>query len=434
MREIELRGHIIDSLILPKVLDKILELNGDYQILELKVGKKKTDPSYAKILVIGKNEEHLDTILNELRELGAEIPELEDVELVPAERDMVLPENFYSTTNHKTYIRYKGQWIEVENQKMDGAIVVYPEEMRAEVKTIRHIKKGDLVVVGYKGIRVIPPEKPREQGLFEFMKSDASSEKPKETIIRKIAKEMINIKEKYKKTGKGGIVVVAGPAVVHTGARDALAKLIKMGYVQALFSGNALATHDAEVCFFGTSLGVDLKTGKVVPGGHSHHLRTINKIIKVGGLKKAVEEGLLTNGIMYECIKNNVPYILAGSIRDDGPLPDVITDVMEAQDKMRELLKGKDMVLMLSSMLHSIATGNLLPSWVKTVCVDINQGVVTKLMDRGTSQAIGIVTDVGTFLPLLVEELERLEDERKSGKGVNNKGNRDNIKDEKNKI
>ncbi|WP_048203413.1 ornithine cyclodeaminase, nickel-pincer nucleotide-dependent [Methanocaldococcus infernus] len=423
MREIELRGHIIDSLILPKVLDKILDMGGDYKILKFEIGKKKTDPSYAKILVIGKDEKHVDEILMELRDLGAEIPEIEEVELKPAERDRVLPEGFYSTTNHKTFIRFRGEWIEVENQKMDGVIVVYPEEMRAEVKTIRQVKKGDLIVVGHKGVRVIPPEKPREQGVFEFMKSDASSEKPKKTIIRQIAEEMYKIREKFRKTGEGGIVVVAGPAVVHTGARDALAKLIKMGYVQVLFSGNALATHDIELSLYGTSLGVNIKTGKPVPGGHSHHLRAINTIMREGSIKNAVERGVLKEGIMYECIKNNIPYVLAGSIRDDGPLPDVITDVVEAQEKMRELLKGRDMVLMLSTMLHSIATGNLLPSWVKTVCVDINQSVVTKLMDRGTSQAIGVVTDVGTFLLLLVEELERLENERKE---LNKEGDRDN--------
>jgi lysine-ketoglutarate reductase/saccharopine dehydrogenase-like protein (TIGR00300 family) len=414
MREIELRGHIIDSLILPKVFDKILDMGGDYKILEFEIGKRKTDPSYAKILVIGKDERHVDEILNELRDLGAEIPEIEEVELQPAEKDMVFPEGFYSTTNHKTFIRFKGKWIEVENQKMDGAIVVYPDEMRAEVKTIRNIKKGDLVVVGHKGVRVIPPEKPREGGgLFEFMKSDASSEKPKETIIRRIAKEMHEIREKYRKTGKGGIVVVAGPAIIHTGAGWALAKLIRMGYVQALFAGNALATHDIESVLYGTSLGVDLKTGRSVPGGHSHHLRAINTIMRAGSIKDAVEQGILNKGVMYECIKNDVPYVLAGSIRDDGPLPDVITDVVKAQEMMRELLKGKDMVLMLSTMLHSIATGNLLPSWVKTICVDINPAVVTKLMDRGTSQALGIVTDVGVFLPMLVEELEKLEIENK---------------------
>ncbi len=430
MREIELRGHIIDSLILPKVFDKILEMGGDYKVLEFEIGKKKEDPSYAKILVIGKDEKHVDEILMELRDLGAEIPEIEDVELKPAEKDMVLPEGFYSTTNHKTFIKYKGRWIEVENQKMDGVIVVYPEEMRAEVKTIRNVKKGDLIVVGHKGIRVIPPEKPRESGVFEFMKSEASSEKPKKTVIRQIAEEMYKIKEKVKETKKGGIVVVAGPAVIHTGARDALAKLIKMGYVQALFSGNALATHDIELSLYGTSLGVDVKTGKSVPGGHSHHLRAINTIMREGSIKNAVENGVLKEGIMYECIKNNVPYVLAGSIRDDGPLPDVITDVVEAQEKMRELLKGKDMVLMLSTMLHSIATGNLLPSWVKTVCVDISPAVVTKLMDRGTSQAIGVVTDIGVFLPMLVEELERLENERERADKERGRDNNNSIKEQ----
>ncbi|ENN95690.1 LOR/SDH bifunctional protein [Methanocaldococcus villosus KIN24-T80] len=427
MREIELRGHIIDSLILPKVLDKILDMGGDYKILRFEIGKRKTDPSYAKILVIAKDENHLDKILCELKDLGAEISEIEEVELKPAERDMVLPDNFYSTTNHKTFIRFKGKWIEVENQKMDGVIVVYPEEMRAEVKTIRQVKKGDLIVVGHKGIRVIPPEKPREESLFEFMKSEASSEKPKITIIKKIAKEMYEIRERYRKSGKGGIVVVAGPAVIHTGARDALAKLIKMGYVQVLFSGNALATHDIEFDLFGTSLGVDIRTGKSVPGGHSHHLRAINEIMKAGSIKEAVEKGVVKSGIMYECVKNNVPYVLAGSIRDDGPLPDVITDVVEAQNKMREMLKGKEMVLMLSTMLHSIATGNLLPSWVKTVCVDISPAVVTKLMDRGSSQALGVVTDVGIFLIKLVEELEKLEGEYE-GEGVVKERNRDNIK------
>ncbi|EHP89172.1 LOR/SDH bifunctional protein conserved domain protein [Methanotorris formicicus Mc-S-70] len=414
MREIELRGHIIDSLILPKVFDKILDLGGDYKVLKFEIGKRKEDPSYAKILVIGRDEGHVDDILMELRDIGAEIPEIEDVELKEAEKDMVLPDGFYSTTNHITYIKYNGEWIEVENPKMDGVIVVYPEEKRAEVKTIRKVKKGDLIVVGHKGIRVIPPEKPREKGeLFEFMKSEASSEKPKETIIRKIAKEMYAIREEYGKTGKGGIVVVGGPAIVHTGAGEALAKLIKMGYVQALFSGNALATHDIEWALYGTSLGVNIETGKPVSGGHRHHLYAINTIMKAGSIKEAVEKGILKKGIMYECIKNNIPYVLAGSIRDDGPLPDVITDVVEAQDKMREMLKGKKMVLMLSTMLHSIATGNLLPSYVKTICVDINPATVTKLMDRGTSQAIGVVTDVGVFLPMLVEELERLEENKK---------------------
>lgn len=415
VREIELRGHIIDNLILPKVFDTVLDLDGDYKVLEFDIGKKKTDPSYAKILICGKNQQHLDQILEELQNIGAEIPEIEDVELKPAEKDMVLPDGFYSTTNHPTYIKYNDNWIEVENPKMDAVIVVYPEENRAETKVIRKIKKGDLIVVGHKGIRVIPPEKPREKGeLFEFMNSEVSSEKPKEAIIRKIAKQMYQIREEYRKTGKGGIAIVGGPAIIHTGGGSALAKLIKMGYVQALLAGNALATHDIESALYGTSLGVNIESAKPVSGGHKHHLYAINTIMKAGSIKDAVEKGILNKGIMYECVKNNVPYILAGSIRDDGPLPDVITDVVEAQDKMRAAILDKKMVMMLSTLLHSIATGNLMPSYIKTVCVDILPATVTKLMDRGTSQAIGVVTDVGVFLVLLVEELERLEAQNKN--------------------
>ena len=415
VREIELRGHIIDNLILPKVFDTVLDLDGDYKVLEFDIGKKKTDPSYAKILICGKNQQHLDQILEELQNIGAEIPEIEDVELKPAEKDMVLPDGFYSTTNHPTYIKYNGNWIEVENPKMDAVIVVYPEENRAETKVIRKIKKGDLIVVGHKGIRVIPPEKPREKGeLFEFMNSEVSSEKPKEAIIRKIAKQMYQIREEYRKTGKGGIAIVGGPAIIHTGGGPALAKLIKMGYVQALLAGNALATHDIESALYGTSLGVNIESAKPVSGGHKHHLYAINTIMKAGSIKDAVEKGILNKGIMYECVKNNVPYVLAGSIRDDGPLPDVITDVVEAQDKMRAAILDKKMVMMLSTLLHSIATGNLMPSYIKTVCVDILPATVTKLMDRGTSQTIGVVTDVGVFLALLVEELERLEAQNKN--------------------
>jgi lysine-ketoglutarate reductase/saccharopine dehydrogenase-like protein (TIGR00300 family) len=415
VREIELRGHIIDNLILPKVFDTVLDLDGDYKVLEFDIGKKKTDPSYAKILICGKNQQHLDQILEELQNIGAEIPEIEDVELKPAEKDMVLPDGFYSTTNHPTYIKYNGNWIEVENPKMDAVIVVYPEENRAETKVIRKIKKGDLIVVGHKGIRVIPPEKPREKGeLFEFMNSEVSSEKPKEAIIRKIAKQMYQIREEYRKTGKGGIAIVGGPAIIHTGGGPALAKLIRMGYVQALLAGNALATHDIESALYGTSLGVNIESAKPVSGGHKHHLYAINTIMKAGSIKDAVEKGILNKGIMYECVKNNVPYVLAGSIRDDGPLPDVITDVVEAQDKMRAAILDKKMVMMLSTLLHSIATGNLMPSYIKTVCVDILPATVTKLMDRGTSQAIGVVTDVGVFLVLLAEELERLEAQNKN--------------------
>ncbi|MBA2861185.1 TIGR00300 family protein [Methanococcus maripaludis] len=410
MREIELKGHIIDSFILAKVFDRTLELGGDYKVLEFDIGKKKTDVSYAKLLISGTSEQHLDQILEELQNVGANIPEIENANLKPALKDSVLPDGFYSTTNHPTHVKVNDEWIEVANPKMDAVIVVYPEEKRAETKVMRKVKKGDFVVIGHNGIRVMPPEKSREAGqLFEFMNSEVSSEKPKEAIIKRIAKEMYEIREEYKKTGTGGIAIVGGPAIIHTGGGPALAKMVELGYIQAILAGNALATHDIESALFGTSLGVDIKTAKPVTGGHKHHIYAINTIIDAGCIKNAVESGTLKEGIMYQCIKNEIPYVLAGSIRDDGPLPDVITDAMVAQDEMRTMVMDKKMVIMLSTLLHSVATGNLMPSYIKTVCVDIQPSTVTKLMDRGTSQAIGVVTDVGVFLVLLLKELERLE-------------------------
>ena len=410
MREIELKGHIIDSFILAKVFDRTLELGGDYNVLEFDIGKKKTDVSYAKLLISGTREQHLDQILEELQNVGANIPEIENANLKPALKDSVLPDGFYSTTNHPTHVKVNDEWIEVANPKMDAVIVVYPEEKRAETKVMRKVKKGDFVVIGHNGIRVMPPEKSREAGqLFEFMNSEVSSEKPKEAIIKRIAQEMYEIRENYKKTGTGGIAIVGGPAIIHTGGGPALAKMVELGYIQAILAGNALATHDIESALFGTSLGVDIKTAKPVTGGHKHHIYAINTIIDAGNIKNAVESGVLKEGIMYQCVKNDIPYVLAGSIRDDGPLPDVITDAMVAQDQMRTMVMDKKMVIMLSTLLHSVATGNLMPSYIKTVCVDIQPSTVTKLMDRGTSQAIGVVTDVGVFLVLLLKELERLE-------------------------
>ncbi|WP_148688987.1 TIGR00300 family protein [Methanopyrus sp. SNP6] len=403
---VELRGHIIDSLIFSRVLDTIMEMGGDFEILEFKVGKRKTDPSFAKILVKGKDPEHLREIISELRKYGAIPVHTQEVRLEPAPADGVCPRGFYTTTNHRTFVFFDGEWIEVEDIEMDCAIVIYPEERRAVAKPIREVREGELVVVGDRGVRVKPPERPRGRtGIFGFMESEVSPEKPTLTLIRRIAEEL----EWHRKNGK--VVVVVGPAVIHAGARDDLAWMIKEGYVDVLFAGNAVATHDVEASLFGTSLGVDLETGEPVKGGHSHHLYAINEIRRVGGLREAVEKGILKDGIMYECIVNDVPYVLAGSIRDDGPIPDVITDVMEAQAEMRRHLKGATLVLMMATMLHSIATGNLLPSWVKTICVDINPAVVTKLMDRGTAQALGIVSDVGVFLPELVKELKRIRDD-----------------------
>jgi lysine-ketoglutarate reductase/saccharopine dehydrogenase-like protein (TIGR00300 family) len=287
----------------------------------------------------------------------------------------------------------------VEDIEMDCTIVVRDD--RARCTPLHQVVKGDQIVLGQRGVRVVPPERPRTRSLFEFMGGAVSSERPSATLIRQIAVEMVHAKVQGKK-----IVVVAGPAVSHTGAAEALASIIRRGYVDALLAGNALAVHDIERDLYGTSLGLDIKTAELVSEGHKHHLYAISEVIRSGSITAAVRQGLVKSGVMYESVVNNVPFVLAGSIRDDGPLPEVITDTMAAQDAMRELLKDSDLVLMMATMLHSIAVGNMLPSYVKTICVDINPATVTKLIDRGTAQAIGIVTDVGTFLPALAAELK----------------------------
>ncbi|MEM1578159.1 MAG: TIGR00300 family protein [Archaeoglobaceae archaeon] len=400
-KELEFEGHLIDSMIFPKVLDLILDLEGEFEIVEFKIGKRKQDYSYARIIVFGESEEHLALILKELHKMGARIPEAEEVELVPAPGDKILPDNFYVTTNNRTFVHYKSKWIEVEDIAMDRVIVIKDE--RAICVQISEVKKGDLVVVGERGVRILPPERPRKSTYFEFMGGKVSSERPTEKMIEMIAKEIVDTKR-----SGGRIAIVAGPAVNHTAARDALAGMIRDGFVDLLLSGNALAVHDIEISLFGTSLGMDVKTGKPVPGGNRHHLYTISKIIAAGGIRKAVEKGIVKDGIMFECIRKNVPFILAGSIRDDGPLPEVITDVMVAKREMKRALQGIDMVLMFATTLHSIAVGNLLPSWVKTICVDTNPATVMKLIDRGTHQAIGIVTDIGLFLPILYEKIKEI--------------------------
>lgn len=400
-REVKLSGHIIDSLILPKALDLIMDMGGDFNILDFEVGKLKGDVSHARILVQTSDEILLGEILDELSEIGALVVELKDVQLLKSEKDKTLPADFYSTTHHPTKIRYNDEWVDVEDIEMDCMIVVDPETKRAFCRPIGRIKEGDLIVVGREGIQVMPPERPRgKKGVFEFMTSEASSEKPIKSIVKKISSE---IKEVKKRGGK--IAIVSGPAVVHTGSGPILANMIKEGIIDIIFAGNALATHDIENALYGTSLGMCVKTGEAVTRGHRNHIYAINEINKAGSIKDAVEKGVLDKGIMYECIKNDVPFVLAGSIRDDGPLPDVITDVIEAQDEMRKYVQDVDMVIMISTMLHSIATGNMLPSHVKSICVDINPATVTKLSDRGSAQVVGIVTDVGTFLPMLYSEL-----------------------------
>lgn len=404
IQKIKLSGHIIDSFTIQKVMDTIIDQGGDYEIEELNVGKHNTDISTARIRIEAEDKKTLEQILDRVTDLGAQLIEKDEVELVASEKDKTVPDNFYSTTNYITEIRYDNRWINIDNIEMDCMIVVDTEEKTATCKPLNTVKKGEMIVVGHKGVRVTPPEKTRGKHTFEFMNSEASAEKPTRSIIYNVAKEMKEIKDKG-----GKVCVVGGPAVIHTGCAPVLAQLIKEGYVHKLFAGNALATHDIEDALYGTSLGVKTKTGELVAHGHKHHLRAINAINKAGSIKDAVDQGVLTEGVMYECIKNDTPYVLAGSIRDDGPLPDVITDSQEAQQRMREEVQDVDMVIMIATLLHSVATGNIIPARIKSVCVDISNASVTKLSDRGSAQVISIVTDIGSFLPILLDELHKLE-------------------------
>jgi lysine-ketoglutarate reductase/saccharopine dehydrogenase-like protein (TIGR00300 family) len=399
---VELSGHIIDSLILPKVLDLIINLGGDFELLEVTVGHRRKDRSHARILVEAPSEEILSRVLGKIREHGAlPVEEREEpARLEPAPADGVFPDDFYGTTNLPTLVLVKGQWLEVRPEEMDCAIRVDSERMRAETVPIHRVRKGDSVVVGHRGVRVLPIERRVSREPFEFMSSPVSTEQPKGLLIREIAESMQNVRRE-----KGKILVVAGPSLVHTGASQYLVELIEKDYVQILFAGNGLAVHDIEAALYGTSLGVYLDKKIRASEGHEHHLWAINQIRKVGGIRQAVEQGLLKQGIFYTCVKKGVDFLLAGSIRDDGPLPDVITDTLIAQDRMREMVRGVGLALMVATTLHAIATGNLLPASVKTVCVDINPSVVTKLSDRGTFQAVGLVTDVEPFLRELCQYL-----------------------------
>jgi len=400
---VEIKGHILDSLTLPKILDTIIDEGGNYEIEDIEIGKKRNNLSYAKLKLSAEDKDTLENIVSKITRQGAEPVAESEILLEKCPKDKTLPEKFYASTNLKTEILYKGKWIKVDDTAMDCAVVVDEKTSKAFCRKISQIKKGDKVVVGFGGVKVHPLKRREGKNSFAFMSSDFSAEKPKSMAIKKIAQRMIEIKEKK----EGKILFVMGPAVIHTKSQEPFIKLIESGFVDVLFSGNALAVHDLEAAFFGTSLGVSFEDGKPISGGHSHHLRAINKINHIGSIRKAVETGILNKGIMYTLIKNKTDYILAGSIRDDGPLPEVITDTITAQNEMRKRMKGVKMCIMLGSMLHSIAVGNLLPAEVETVCVDINSAVVTKLSDRGSVQAIGLVTDVESFLKELVRNLSQ---------------------------
>ncbi len=408
--QIELRGHIIDSLMLPKVLDEILTCGGSFTIQEIKIGRHRHDASYACIDVFGPSPEMVDDIVRRLRQHGAEVVEQSQAQLAAAPAEGVFPPDFYVTTNQQTFVHLDNRWLEVQPATMDCGIAVEPERQQARAVKFSEVRKGMWLAVGHHGIRVVPVQRSTERrSVFEFMASNVSSEKPKSAVIREFAAEIRRARE-----SGGKILVVAGPAVVHTGAGEHFEKLIERGYVDLLFAGNALAAHDIEQALYGTSLGVYLSVGALADEGHENHMRAINAIRAAGGIAQAVAQGLLRRGIMCQCIRHNVQFCLAGSIRDDGPLPEVITDVVSAQKAMRSALDGVTIALMMGTMLHSIAVGNLLPAHVKTLCVDINPSVVTKLTDRGSFQAVGLVTDIEPFLRELTGFLAREEAEQRA--------------------
>jgi lysine-ketoglutarate reductase/saccharopine dehydrogenase-like protein (TIGR00300 family) len=398
--DVRVTGHLIDSHIMSAIMDAVVALDAEFEILEFDVGRTNQDASSAVLRIRAQDRESLDEILRAVQEQGAVPIDPHDAAVEPAPADGVLPDGFYSTTNLETAVRIDGQWITVDGQEMDLGVRVDRSVGVADAVPMADVIAGDLYVVGHAGIRVRPQERPREGQAFEFMSSAVSSEKPKAQVISEVA-------DLLRETRAQGneIVVVAGPAVVHTGAGPHLARLVRAGYVSVLFGGNAVAVHDIEAALFGTSLGVSLEEGLPTLGGHQHHLRAINTIRREGSIAAAVASGVLTSGLMHTLVETGTPFVLGGSVRDDGPLPDVITDALETQAAMRPYCRRAGVCLMLSTMLHSIATGNMLPASTHTVCVDINPAVVTKLADRGSWQTIGIVTDVVLFLEQLANEL-----------------------------
>jgi lysine-ketoglutarate reductase/saccharopine dehydrogenase-like protein (TIGR00300 family) len=406
VEEIELRGHIIDSLILPKILDLIAAGGGAFRIKRITVGQSRNDPSYALIEIKARTAAALAAIVAQVADHGAVPVAQHDCRLEPADVAGAFPEGFYSTTNQRTEVRLGGGWVPVADQEMDCGIVVDAVAHTARCIAMTDVNIGMPLVVGHAGVRVFPEQRTVERTqAFEFMNSPVSTEKPKGVAIRQIARQLFEVR----KSG-GKSLLVGGPAIIHTGSGPYVQELIRKKFINVLFAGNALATHDIEQSLFGTSLGVHLELGNLAEAGHEHHLRAINRIRRIGGIRAAVEQGVLTSGIMYECVKNNVDFLLAGSIRDDGPLPDVITDMLEAQRQMREKIRDVTFALMIATTLHSIAVGNLLPAWVKVVCVDINPSTVIKLNDRGSIQTVGLVTDVEPFLRSLVEDLHAMEE------------------------
>jgi lysine-ketoglutarate reductase/saccharopine dehydrogenase-like protein (TIGR00300 family) len=390
-------GHLIDSGILAAVLNLIVEENADYEIIDFTVGKTNANPSHLEIDLICSSEEQMAACTEKLVQTGCYEKRAPRAVVQTAGKDGTVPENFYSTTNHRTEVFWNEKWIPVENQRMDGVIVI--ENGTAVCKKLRDVRQGDAVICSSESVRVFPPERERSQDAFGFMSNEVSSERGIGVLVNAVAEEMKRVR-----SGGGKIVAVAGPVIIHTNGSRAFAALCKSGYIKGVLTGNALAVHDIEYELFGTSLGIDLATGRPTNEGHRNHMRAINMVRRFGSIQEIIKQGHLRRGIMYELETGNVPYCLAGSIRDDGPLPETENNMIRAQERYAEIVAGADMVLMLSTMLHSIGTGNMLPSWVKTVCVDINPAVVTKLIDRGSAQTIGIVSDIGLFVRVLTEK------------------------------
>jgi lysine-ketoglutarate reductase/saccharopine dehydrogenase-like protein (TIGR00300 family) len=395
---VETEGHLIDSRLMTEIFDAVVKHGASFEVLEFAIGRTNNDYSRLQMRVTAPGPDVMQNLLEELLTFGCRTSGEQDAALQPAPMDGCAPDDFYSTSNHRTWVRHGGRWLDVERQRMDAAIVI--EGGRAACRKLRDLHKGDRVVCFLDGIRVVPEFRERDRHGFAFMTGGISSERHVETSVQRVAELLREVKN----TG-GRVAFVVGPVVVHTGAGSYFSDLIRRGFVDVLLAGNALAVHDIEGALYGTSLGVSLKTGVPVEGGHRHHMRAINAIRRAGGIKPAVDSGLLTSGVMYECVKKGVPYVLAGSIRDDGPLPDTIMDLVQAQDRYAEALTDVKIAVVLSTMLHGIGVGNMLPSWVKVVCVDINPSVVTKLVDRGSAQTLGLVTDTGLFVHQLAEKL-----------------------------
>jgi lysine-ketoglutarate reductase/saccharopine dehydrogenase-like protein (TIGR00300 family) len=395
---VQTEGHLIDSRLMTEIFDAVVKHGGSFEVVEFTIGRTNDDYSRLRMRVSAANEPAMQSLLEELLEFGCRTAADLDADLQPAPTDGCAPDDFYSTSNHHTWIRHKGVWLEVERQRMDAAVVI--EDGRASCRKLRDLRQGDQVVCLLDGIRVVPEFRERDRHGFAFMTGGISSERHVETSVGRIADMIRDVKR-----AGGRIAFVVGPVVVHTGAAAYFCDLIRRGFVDVLLAGNALAVHDIEGALYGTSLGVSLETGAPVEGGHRHHMRAINTIRRAGGIRPAVESGLLTSGVMYECITHDVPFVLAGSIRDDGPLPETIMDLVEAQDRYAEALADVGLAVILSTMLHGIGVGNMLPSWVKVVCVDINPSVVTKLVDRGSAQTMGLVTDTGLFVHQLADKL-----------------------------